>query len=156
MSDMPARRREARAADQPSLDGAPSGLRLRGVHHVRLPVSDVLRSRDWYSEVFEFAPILDFEEEANLVGVVLEHPCGITVGLHAAPERVVALAGFSAVAFSVGGADDLNAWAKRLNHLGVAHSAAAEAHIGWSITIPDPDGLLVQLCAGRHPAADEA
>ena len=156
VSDHPARGREDLTVDRPSVEVTPSGLRMLGIHHVRLPVSDVLRSRDWYGGVFEFEPILDFEEEERVVGVVLEHPCGIMVGLHAEPARVSALVGFSPVAFCVGGLKDLDNWSKRLDHLGVAHSSAAEAHIGWSVMIPDPDGLLVQLHTVRHPAADEA
>ncbi len=47
-----------------------------GWHHVRLPVSDVMRSRHWYTEVLGFEPLLVFEEENRVVGVVVGQRSG--------------------------------------------------------------------------------
>jgi catechol 2,3-dioxygenase-like lactoylglutathione lyase family enzyme len=127
-----------------------------GVHHVRLPVSKVLESRDWYIDLFGFEPVLAFEEEERVVGVVLEHPCGITLGLHCEPERAIALSGFSAVAFCVGGHEELEAWGAHLDLIGVARSRMIDSHVGWSIQVSDPDKIVVQLHTRGHPAADEA
>jgi catechol 2,3-dioxygenase-like lactoylglutathione lyase family enzyme len=127
-----------------------------GVHHVRLPVSNVLESRDWYMDLFGFEPILDFEEEERVLGVVLEHPCGITLGLHREPERAIALSGFSAVAFCVGDHEELKSWCAHLDLIGVAHSRMIKSHVGWSIHVSDPDKIVVQLHTRGHPAADEA
>jgi catechol 2,3-dioxygenase-like lactoylglutathione lyase family enzyme len=33
---------------------------LRGFHHVKLPVSDVARSRDWYQRVLGFEVVIEF------------------------------------------------------------------------------------------------
>lgn len=129
---------------------------LVGVHHVRLPVSDVLRSRDWYMDTLGFEPILDFEEAEMLVGVVLEHRCAITLGLHLEPERALALSGFSAVALCVGARDHLEDWCDYLDRLGVVFSSINETHAGSSVYLPDPDGILVQLHTSGHPTADEA
>jgi len=127
-----------------------------GVHHVRLPVTDVFESRDWYMKVFGFEPILDFEEEKRVLGVVLEHPCGITLGLHSEPERAVAWRHFAAVAFCVGGYEELKSWCAYLDNIGVQHSSMNESHIGWSTQVADPDAILVQLHTRGHPNADEA
>ena len=103
-----------------------------------------------------FEPILDFEEEDRLVGVVLQHPCGITLGLHVEPERCRALNGFSAIALCVGTLGQLEDWCRYLDRLGIDYSPISEAHIGWSIQLPDCDGILVQLHTRGHPNADEA
>jgi catechol 2,3-dioxygenase-like lactoylglutathione lyase family enzyme len=127
-----------------------------GVHHVRLPVSDVLRSRDWYLDVLGFEPILVLEEEAGVVGVVLEHPCGITMGLHLGARRAAALSGFAAVALCVGDRDHLEVWCSHLALRDLEHSPITEGHIGYSVEVPDPDGILIQLHTRGHPSADEA
>ncbi len=127
MSDSAANRREfmtpsrreffGSGSDEPSGNGG-SGEPAQpivpptiiGVHHVKVPVGDVLRSRDWYVEVLGFTPLLDFEEEDRLIGVALQHPCGFTIGLHLDPERAGVLCGFPTVALCVGDADDLMDW----------------------------------------------
>ena len=69
-----------------------------GLHHVRLPVSDVMRSRDWYISVFGFEPRLSVEEEDRVVGIVVGHPSGLTLGLHEAPALARVLEGFCSIA----------------------------------------------------------
>jgi catechol 2,3-dioxygenase-like lactoylglutathione lyase family enzyme len=144
------------ATTKPAVAAPDTSPLIVGVHHIRLPVSKVLESRDWYMDVFGFEPILDFEEAERLLGIVLEHPCGITLGLHWEPERAIALSGFSAVAFCVGGYDELKAWRDHLDLIGAPHSQMIESHIGWSIQVSDPDEIVVQLHTSGHPAADEA
>jgi catechol 2,3-dioxygenase-like lactoylglutathione lyase family enzyme len=150
-------------ADEPSGKGG-SGEPARpivpptiiGVHHVKVPVGDVLRSRDWYIEVLGFTPLLDFEEEDRLIGVALQHPCGFTIGLHLDPERAGVLCGFPTVALCVGDADDLMDWSVYLDGRSIEHSPILEGHLGSFIELEDPDGLLVQLHTKGQPAADEA
>jgi catechol 2,3-dioxygenase-like lactoylglutathione lyase family enzyme len=129
---------------------------LRGIHHVKVPVSDVFRSRDWYQDVLGFSPILDFEEEDRVVGVAVELPVGVTVGLHADPVRARALRGFCVLALSVASDRALGAWARHLDEAGIAHSAIVDTETGTAMTIPDPDGILVALHTPRHPAPDDA
>ena len=127
-----------------------------GLHHVKVPVGDVLRSRDWYADVLGFTPLLDFEEEERLVGVVLRHPCGFTIGLHLDPERAAVLSGFPTVALCAGDIDDLYDWSVYLQGHSIEHSPMLEGHLGSFIQLEDPDGLLVQLHTTGQPAADEA
>jgi catechol 2,3-dioxygenase-like lactoylglutathione lyase family enzyme len=129
---------------------------ITGVHHVKVPVGDVLRSRDWYVDVLGFAPVLDFEEEDRLSGVALQHPCGFTIGLHLDPARAAVLCGFPTVALCAGDGDDLMDWLAYLDERGIEHSPVLEGHLGLFIQLEDPDGLLVQLHTKGQPAADEA
>jgi catechol 2,3-dioxygenase-like lactoylglutathione lyase family enzyme len=127
-----------------------------GLHHVRLPVSDVMRSRDWYAEVLGFDPRLSVEEEHHVVGIVVGYRNGLTLGLHHAPDRARALNGFCPIALSVGTLDDLLRWCARLDTLGVRHSSPTEGHLGWHVDVPDPDGIIIQLHTSGQPSADEA
>ena len=79
---------------RPWKDSAVGISPLVGLHHVRIPVSDVDRSSDWYSWLFGFEARLLLEEEDRLVGVVVCHPSGLTVGLHRAPDLARTLRGF--------------------------------------------------------------
>ncbi|HLX87545.1 MAG TPA: VOC family protein [Acidimicrobiales bacterium] len=134
-------------------DNAPPPL--NGIHHVRLPVSDVVTSCDWYG-LLGFEPVLDYEEEDQLVGVALRHPSGITLGLHLAPDRASALAGFCPLALEVDGQAALEDWLEHLDRQGLQHSPVQEGHLGLFAEVADPDGLVVQLHTADHPSADEA
>ena len=139
------------AADDPAVT-----LPVVGLHHVRLPVSDVLRSRDWYIAVFGFEPRMLVEEEDRVVGVVVAQPSGLTLGLHHAPALARALEGFCSIALSVAADDDLAVWCDRFDALGVGHSLPCEGHLGRYVAVPDPDGLVIELHTLDQPAADEA
>ena len=50
--------------------------RLAGVHHVKLPVSDLARSTEWYQVRLGYEPMVEFRESDELVGLGLRHPDG--------------------------------------------------------------------------------
>jgi catechol 2,3-dioxygenase-like lactoylglutathione lyase family enzyme len=127
-----------------------------GLHHVRLPVSDLMRSRDWYIDVFGFVPRLTLEAEDEIIGVVLGHRSGLILGLHREPERARTLRGFCPTGLNVGSTDDLDQWCARLDTLQISHSEPAEAHLGWCAQVFDPDGLVIELHTASQPSADEA
>jgi catechol 2,3-dioxygenase-like lactoylglutathione lyase family enzyme len=132
------------------------GVGFVGLHHVRLPVSDVMRSRDWYTDVLGFEPCLSLEDEDRVVGVVVDHRSGLTLGLHSAPARARALRGFCSIALNVGTADDLDRCCTRLDTLEIGHSAPIAGHLGWYVEVPDPDGLVIELHTSSQPSADVA
>jgi catechol 2,3-dioxygenase-like lactoylglutathione lyase family enzyme len=136
--------------------GSEPGPTILGVHHVRIPVSEVMRSRDWYREVFAFEPLLTVEEEDHVIGVVVGHASGVTLGLHVAPELARALEGFCVLALSIAEVADLTGWSRHLDSLHVGYSGPTEGHVGWYLEVPDPDGILVELHTMGRLAADEA
>ncbi len=133
--------------------GAPEVL--TGLCHVRVPVGDPWRSRDWYATVLDFVPVLDIEVELGLVGVVLRHRCGVVVGLHHDPVRAAALSGFAVVGLAVRDETALSRWAEVLDEQGVPHGPIEEGHLGWYFDVPDPDGIAVRIHAGLPPYAEE-
>ena len=50
--------------------------RLDGFHHVKIPVTDMQRSLDWYRSRLGFTEGIRFVEDGVLTGVTLEHPNG--------------------------------------------------------------------------------
>ena len=127
-----------------------------GLHNVRIPVRDPWTSRDWYTVVLGFVPVLDLEDEQGVVGVVLRHPRGFVIGLHQDPARAQALRGFAVLGLTVADMAQLRQWADYLDGRGVAHSALSEGHLGSYIDVADPDGILVRLHTGVAPDAEEA
>lgn len=123
-----------------------------GLHHLKVPVADVETSRDWYAEVFGFVPTLDFEEEDELLGVVLEHPSGVAVFVYRDPDRAEALRGFDLMGFGVARRDELVAWENDLDARGVDHTPIHEAHLGEAIGVITPEGLVVRLNTREQPS----
>jgi catechol 2,3-dioxygenase-like lactoylglutathione lyase family enzyme len=132
--------------------GPASTPTLLGFHHVRLPCSDVFRSRDWYTRVLGLEPLLVFEDEDQVTGLVLTHEHGLVIGVHLDPERVVAFRGFPVLGLSV---DDVVAWCSYLDELGVEHSEIMDGHLGSCVQLADPDGLVIELQTVDQPSAYE-
>jgi catechol 2,3-dioxygenase-like lactoylglutathione lyase family enzyme len=120
---------------------------LAGFHHVKLPVSDVTRSRDWYARVLDLHTVLEFVEEGILMGVALDDPAGTaSVALRHDPARAAAMAGFDPIALLVPTRDELSAWEQRLNDLREPHGGIITGHAGWVIVgLHDPDGIEIRL-----------
>jgi catechol 2,3-dioxygenase-like lactoylglutathione lyase family enzyme len=49
---------------------------VNGFHHVKLPVADLARSRDWYARVLGLQTHIEFVEEGELMGVAMCDPAG--------------------------------------------------------------------------------
>lgn len=127
-----------------------------GLHHVRLPVSDVAATCAWYVEVLGFAELLIEEEESRIVGAVLVSPTGVSVGLHLDPARAAALSGFAPVAWSVTDDAAIGAWTHRCDRLGVPHGPITRSETGTFVDVDDPDGIVVRLRTAERPSTDTA
>ena len=123
---------------------------LQGFHHVKLPVSDVVESREWYERVLGLKVVIEFVEDGRLMGVAMTDPDGtVDLALRYAPERAAALAGFDPVAIGVPTGSEVTAWRERLDELGVAHGGIVSGHFGASVLVGlhDPDGIEIRLYA---------
>lgn len=130
-------------------DSAPA---LDGVHHLKLPVRDLARSRDWYASRLGYRVQVEFVEDGTLMGLALEHPNGgPSLALRLDPARAEAAAGFDY--FSIGVADKpaIEALAARLTDLGEEHAGVHFATIGWILPLlHDPDGHEVRFYTNAH------
>jgi catechol-2,3-dioxygenase len=125
---------------------------LAGVHHLKLPVSDLTRSAEWYQSRLGYQVAAEFVEQGTLMGYSMEHPAG---GPHLAlrldPDRARAAAGFDYFAIGVPDRAALEALASRLTGLGEEHAGVHWASIGWILPLlHDPDGHEVRFYTMVH------
>jgi catechol 2,3-dioxygenase-like lactoylglutathione lyase family enzyme len=120
---------------------------LAGFHHVKLPVHDVTRSRDWYATVLAFGVDLEFVEDGVLMGVAMrDSDRTLCLALRHDPVRARALAGFDPLALAVATRSDLEAWRDRLDAAGHPHGGIITGHQGWVLVgLSDPDGFEPRL-----------
>lgn len=109
---------------EPGGDAATAGsaLRLAGIHHLKVHVTDVRRSALWYQRVLGYRPVMEFAEADRLVGYGLDHPGGGTfLTLRLDPDHAAQTAG--RVYFETGTPDKaaLDELARRLDDLGEPH-----------------------------------
>jgi catechol 2,3-dioxygenase-like lactoylglutathione lyase family enzyme len=128
---------------------------VAGIHHVKLPVADVMRSRDWYQRAFGLVVEREFHEGVRLAGVSLIHPASpLRIALREDPTRAAALAGFDAVALTVATPADLQALLHKLDVLGIAHGEPVTGPVGVVVDVPDPDGIHVRLFTLQRDSSD--
>ncbi|WP_214323741.1 VOC family protein [Nonomuraea sediminis] len=130
------------------------GATLNGFHHVKLPVTDVERSRDWYERVLGLRVVIEFVEDGKLMGVALRDANNVVdVALRQDSVRAAAMAGFDPMALCVPTLRDLKAWQQRLDDLAEPHGGIVTGHAGQVLVgLHDPDGIEIRF---YHPAQDE-
>ncbi len=115
---------------------------------MKLPVSDLARSRAWYERVFGFEPDTEFPDNDGIVRGLAGPLPGVqdtTFALRESPTHAQGVAGFNLVNLAVEDRAALDAWSARLDDLGVEHSPVIDATIGWIIVLHDPDGIELHL-----------
>ena len=125
---------------------------LAGIHHLKLPVTDLSRSREWYLSRLGYQVQMEFVEQGRLMGVALSHPNGgPPLGLRLDPERARAAAGFDYFSIGVPDKDAIDQLAARLTGLGESHAGVHWASIGWILPeLHDPDGHEVRFYTIQH------
>lgn len=120
-----------------------------GLHHIKIPVTDLVRSRAWYERVLGFHVQFEFPnaEDGVVRGVAGQLPgLGETgLALRENPEVARGLAGYDAFAFAIKDKAAAEAWVAKLDRLGVEHSPIIEASIGWIVSCHDPDGIEIRM-----------
>ena len=130
----------------------PDAPALAGIHHVKLPVTDKSRSREWYESRLGYQLQMEFVEQGRLMGYALAHPNGgPQLGLRLSPERARAAAGFDYFAIGVPDREAIDQLAARLTMLGERHAGVHWASIGWILPeLHDPDGHEVRFYTVVH------
>ncbi|GAA3244280.1 hypothetical protein GCM10017691_50130 [Pseudonocardia petroleophila] len=125
---------------------------LAGVHHLKLPVRDLERSRDWYTSRLGYEQAQEWIEGGTLVGIGLTHPRGgPDLALRLDPARAEAAAGFDYFSIGVPDQESIQALAARLSALGETHAGVHVATFGWILPLlHDPDGHEVRFYTVEH------
>ncbi len=131
-----------------------------GYAHVRLTVTDIVRSRAFYDDVFGFPVAYELPPDADdatrealgfLFGGVIYQVGGGLFGLRpVAPEgdrfdedRV----GLDHLSFTLAGRADIEAAATALDDLGVAHGGVKDIGGALLLEFRDPDNISLELFA---------
>lgn len=128
------------------------------IGHVALTVTDLRASAEWYGRLFDTKPVLD-EDAGGYYHIVFALEGGTLLGLHGHPgspardrfdERHV---GLDHVAFGCVDRAELEAWAQRLDTLGIAHGPVVDAPYGSGVSFRDPDNIALEFFAPPTPQA---
>jgi catechol-2,3-dioxygenase len=124
-----------------------------GVTHIAVTVTDLKRSTEWYSALFDSQPVLDEDEETGgFHHTVYAIGGGQLFGLHTHPRATgdkfsELQTGLDHVSFSCRDRNELLDWAARLEQLGIAHGGVVDAHYGSGVSFRDPDGIALEFFA---------
>ena len=88
---------------------------ILGLHHIKIPVSDLPISRSWYERVFDLEPFMEFRDDEDGVvrGVSYRAKRELTFSLRENPRAARGMAGFDPFAIMLRGRPDIEHWAAR-------------------------------------------
>jgi catechol 2,3-dioxygenase-like lactoylglutathione lyase family enzyme len=120
---------------------------LDGIHHLKLPVTDLQRSFAWYEDRLGYLVMKEFVEDGVVMGLAMTHPNGgPDLALRLAPDRARAAAGFDYFAIGVPGQAAIESLADRFTERGDAHAGVQRTPVGWVLPgVHDPDGHEVRF-----------
>jgi glyoxylase I family protein len=137
------------------LDRAPTTLpSLSGLHHLGLTVRDIDESERWYADVLGMTRVFveDHPTGGGHTVVVNRADTFLFLGLDYHPQADLERfderrTGLDHVAMSVDSRADLDAWASRLDALGVEHGPihVQDQPVHATLVVSDPDGIPVEL-----------
>ncbi|MHC9294034.1 VOC family protein [Mycobacterium sp. LTG2003] len=130
------------------------------IAHVRLTVSDIERSRQFYESVFDWPVLLELPENASatirerlsfLFGGVIYDLGGTLIGLRPVAEDRFDedRAGLDHLAFRVASVAELNDAARHLDDLGIAHEPVKDIGPSYILEFRDPDNIALELTAPK-------
>ncbi|HXA88971.1 MAG TPA: VOC family protein [Mycobacterium sp.] len=136
------------------------GLASTSIAHVRLTVTDIERSRQFYESVFGWPVLIEVPENADaetrnqlgfLFGGVIYDLGGTLLGL-----RPVATdcfdenrCGLDHIAFRMSNKDELDAAAAHLDEVGVQHEPVKDIGPSYILEFRDPDNIALELSAPK-------
>jgi len=130
------------------------------IAHVRLTVTDIERSRQFYESVFGWPVLLEVPENADestrdqlgfLFGGVIYDLGGTLLGLRpvAADRFDEDRVGLDHIAFRLSSTAELEAAAAHLDELGVAHEPVKDIGPSFILEFRDPDNIALELTAPK-------
>jgi glyoxylase I family protein len=136
------------------------GLSSTSIAHVRLTVTDIEKSRQFYESVFGWAVLVEVPDNADeatrnqlsfLYGGVIYDLGGTLIGLRpVATDRFHEdRAGLDHIAFRLGSKAELDSAAAHLDEIGVNHEAVKDIGPSYILEFRDPDNIALELTAPK-------
>lgn len=136
------------------------GIVANSIAHVRLTVSDIERSRQFYESVFGWPVLLEVPDNASeatrnqlgfLFGGVIYDMGGALIGLRpVANDRFHEdRAGLDHIAFRTVSKAELDAAASHLDELGIEHEPVKDIGPSYILEFRDPDNIALELTAPK-------
>jgi catechol 2,3-dioxygenase-like lactoylglutathione lyase family enzyme len=127
---------------------------ITGVRHIKIFVTDLRRSAQWYERVFQARLDLSFKDSDGVVrGMQFSLPgTSLKIALREHPEWVNHDVDPFALATT---REALEAWDVRLGELGIKRTPVLRASGGYALGFRDPDGTQIRLYAEDEAVAAE-
>jgi glyoxylase I family protein len=130
------------------------------VSHVRLTVTDIARSRQFYDSVFGWHVAVELPADADeatreqlgfLFGGVIYNIGDQLIGLRPVAEDRFSedRTGLDHLAFTVGSKSEIDAAAAHLDDLGIAHEPVKDIGPMYILEFRDPDNIALELSAPK-------
>ena len=122
---------------------------IEGVNHVALTVSDIERSVAWYTRLFGAQVLMEQKEDSFDRVALLVAPVVIGMTKHknaGADDRFSETrVGLDHVSFGVKDRTTLDAWAARMDELGIDHPPINDVDYGSTLVVRDPDNIQLEF-----------
>jgi glyoxylase I family protein len=122
--------------------------------HVAVTVTDLERSRRWYTALLGAEAVLDEDEErGGFHHTVFALSGGQLLGLHTHPGHPTSETfdehrpGLDHIAFQCRDVAELETWAEHLDGLDICHGDIVRMHYGSGLSFRDPDNLALEFFA---------
>jgi glyoxylase I family protein len=135
-------------------------INTSSVAHIRLTVTDITRSREFYESVFGWPVNLEVPVDADdamrerlafLFGGVIYNVGDSRVGLRPGADDTFYenRTGLDHLAFRVGSKSELEDAATHLDELGIAHGPIKDIGVMYILEFRDPDNIALELVAPK-------
>jgi glyoxylase I family protein len=135
-------------------------INTTSIAHVRLTVTDIDRSRQFYDSVFAWPVLVELPDQADaatremlsfLFGGVIYDLGGTLIGLRpvAADRFDEDRVGLDHLAFRVGSKDELDSAVDHLDFLGIGHEPIKDIGPAYILEFRDPDNIALELTAPK-------
>lgn len=135
-------------------------INTTAVAHIRLTVTDIKRSRQFYESVFGWPINLEVPQDADdvtrdrlafLFGGAIYNVGECRIGLRPGADDTFDedRTGLDHVAFRVGSLSELEDAAAHLDALGIAHEPIKDIAVMYILEFRDPDNIALELVAPK-------
>jgi glyoxylase I family protein len=117
-----------------------------GIDHLSLSVTDLDRSQQFYTEVLDFIPVMDFGYARSLFNQQTKFFLALVKHENGSSEPYSELnTGLDHVGLVAADLDELLAWEKRFQSHGVVYTPTREMEFGHHLNFRDPDNIPLEF-----------